>query len=84
MIGADEILEGVWKNAVSKERFQKNFPFEIGVLTFFVSFKTRKNPEGLNLDQISSYCTSIQILMRSLQYANMIIFRSHPVSNLIL
>ena len=79
-MGAEEIWEGVWKNTVSKEVL-KVFHSREGPEIFCVR-QNLKNPAGFDLGQTLSYCTSIQILMRSLQYANMITFRSDHDSNL--
>ena len=77
--GGRDMGEGLEKIQYPKRDFEKVFDSREGY------FKAPKIPgEGLNVDQISSYGTSIQILMSSLQYANMITFRSHDDSNLIL
>ena len=74
-------MGGVWKEMQYPKRgFQKVFHSREG----FGNFLCPSTPEKSSLDQISSYCTSVQILIRSLQYANMITFRSHADSNLIL
>ena len=78
--GADEIWEGSGKKySIQSGVIKKFFILERGP-EFFCVLQSPKYPGGggggrrLNLDQISSYCTSIQILMRSLQYANIITF----------
>ena len=59
-------MGGGLKNTVSKRGVMKSFSFQSRVLKLFV-LQSPKNPGerggGLNLDQISFYCTSIQILM---------------------
>ena len=88
-------MGGVWKNtAYSIQRGKKScffFCLETGPEISCI-FQSPENPMGrggggvggeLSLDQISSYCTSIKILIRLFQYANMITFQSHDDSNLI-
>ena len=66
---------GLEKDTVSKEGLYKDFILVMGP-EIFCPTKPQRSPEeeALNLDQISSYCTFIKFLMRSLKYANMITF----------
>ena len=74
----EKILDEIWK----KIQYPKRGFEKLAILSIL---QNPKNPRGgLNLDQILSYCTFIQILTRSLQYANMITFHFHADSNLIL
>ena len=69
--GGRDIGGGLEKIQYPKRDFEKFLILERGS-EIFVPFKVPKIPgEGLTLDQILSYCTSIQILMRSPQLANM-------------
>ena len=84
-MGAEEMWEGVWKKYSIQRGLSKRFLILERCPKIFCVLQSPKNPRGgTQLDQISSDCTSIQILMRSLQHANMITFRSHDDSKLIL
>ena len=72
--GLEKIKRGFWKSFFILERDHE----------VFCVLQSLENPGGFNLDQTLSYCASIQILMRSLKYANIIKFRSDNDSNSIL